>query len=197
MTIQQSRIEFNYHTSDEIDFIPAVAEHGAAVIRKYMSLPQSARVGGEIVSAMERNKTVVDQVLGKVREQYDFVEWSVDEAPPATAELAARLTDMTEHQLPMWHPNMLRAQLYQPGGAGVHWHRDFKSSLYLVAAVNIIGEAQFDLKIHNEVASFVLEPGDVVLLRNTGMNQADDRVEHQVHAPISGSRLSLGLRQEK
>lgn len=188
-----THIEFEYTQSNSRDYVELLRHKGAVILRNFIPSDELDRITDQV---MAETFEPVDQVHGTVHEQFGLLEWRMKQSPESLRALAYRMGWIVRQNGIPWEPNAIRAQLYEPGKSGVDWHRDFKSSLFVVGVANIFGEAQFDARIEGDEESVVLAPGDVALLRNTGVNEVDDRVEHRVHAPTQGTRLSLGIRQD-
>jgi hypothetical protein len=189
-----ANIEFAYDRFNEERHIDAMRQYGAVILRGFISVNELQLITDEI---MTQPFTEVDHMHGSVHEQFGLQAWDMDQAPDSVVRLAGHMGNGARNQGIPWYPNAVRAQLYEPGKAGVDWHRDFKSSLLVVGVANIFGEAQFDVKVEDEEQSVVLEPGDIALLRNSVADGIDERIEHRVHPPQVGSRLSLGIRQDR
>jgi hypothetical protein len=186
-------IEFEYSRFDTDHYVDQLRHIGAVVLRHFILPTELDKITDQV---MAEPFEPVDQIHGTVHEQFGLQEWNMQQSPESIRALAYRMGELVRQNGVLWRPNAARAQLYEPGASGVDWHRDFQSSLLVVGVANIFGEAQFDTKLANEEQSVVLVPGDVALLRNVGLNDVDDRVEHRVHAPKNGTRLSLGIRQD-
>ena len=185
---------FDYDAADEDIYVDTMKRHGAVIIKGYISSEATVAITEQI---LERPFTEIDEVHGKVHEQFGLQEWPLADAPSLTRAFVEHAGMMVREQGIPWLPTAIRAQLYRPKTSGVDWHRDFKPSLLTVGVLNLIGEALFDVRVDGSEVRTLLEPGDFALLRNTGINPGvDDRVEHRVHAPIVVERLSLGIRQE-
>jgi alkylated DNA repair dioxygenase AlkB len=140
-------------------------------------------------------------------------EYSPAELPPALKALVeafaqavrtstapgrqARATSLAE-----WRPDEIVLQRYDPG-LGISWHTDESRNSWLLTAVfNLQGHARFQVErsstrwVHS--ASWMLAPGDLVLLRGKGFQNVTfyGLPRHMVDDCTDG-RLSLILRMRR
>lgn len=189
-------IEFEYAGASQHDkYVSVIGEFGGVVLRNFSLRGELEAVKEEVLA---QPLEAIDRVHGQVHEQYECIEWPLTEAPTRVERLAKSMCRVISDGYLPWQPNMVRAQLYNPGEAAVGWHLDFKSSSRIAVGVaNIFGYAQFDMQTDAGEQSVILGPGDVAFLRHTDFFPGgDDRIKHRVLAPTEGQRLSIGLRQE-
>lgn len=175
------------------EYFSVVRNEGAVLLRGYVPETEQVEVSDAVLAEELRP---VDRSGHTVPEQFHDTGWDFDDAPPAVKFLGERICNLVKPELPYWYVNGIRAQLYSPGEVGIEWHRDYKRDIGVVAVASFLGNAQFDIELRSGLTSWILEPGDLVLMRGALLNGTqDDRPRHRVLAPPTGQRLSVAYRQ--
>lgn len=151
-------------------------------------------------TASDLETQLLSEREARVIQEFETVNYRYpDETPEAVNRLGAQIEAVISPVLPEWRPNDVAIQRYHPGHAGIGWHRDYLRDKLLVAVATIEGWARFDIEVYDtpnqsHLESFYTNPGDIVLLRAPGLNEADDRPYHRIFPPEDGVRTSIAFR---
>ncbi len=93
---------------------------------------------------------------------------------------------------------------YQGRSSGISAHRDHRRYGLIVAILSLTGRGRLtivaDRTSNRTLAELDCRPGDLVLLRGTGLadpiDRSDPRPLHAVSAPAGGARVSLTFRMD-
>jgi len=99
-----------------------------------------------------------------------------------------------------WRPNDIAAMRYHAGSLGITPHRDNRRYRHLIAIFTIEGSASFTLCADREgavVDQWQSAPSSLVLLRASGLADADNRPFHKVGGPTGDTRVSLTFRMSE
>lgn len=186
-------IERIYSSNDSMnDYVDTIKREGAVLLRGFVGRDQQVVVANEVLS---HHLTPVDRSQHTIPEQFHDIGWEKGTMPPAVRALGERVCDVVAMKIPDWDINSVRAQLYSPGEVGIDWHRDYKRDLYLIAIVSFMKHVQFDVRLASGEVSWLVGPGDLVLMRGALLNgPIDDRPQHRVSPPFDGKRLSVAYR---
>jgi hypothetical protein len=116
---------------------------------------------------------------------------------PTLARLHTELTAAVNHACAEWRPNQIFVRRYHHGSTGMSPHQDGVRFRLFVATVTVLGGAAFHL--HDPTGAVLrtwpTAPGDLVLLRGTGLDGAEEgRPHHSVAGPVTGPRCSVAFR---
>lgn len=116
---------------------------------------------------------------------------------PLLAQLRAELVAAVNRTVADWQPDQIFVRRYREGSEGMTPHRDGTRFRLLVATVSVLGSAYFFR--HDEkgevIHTWPLDPGDLVLLRGTGLRGVEDgRPRHSVGGPAGDLRCSVAFR---
>jgi alkylated DNA repair dioxygenase AlkB len=141
--------------------------------------------------------------VGVVRQAGWYCQPSLDELPPVVQAFAdALFTALRPSFDGLAFParfNEVTWQRHTPDAGFVGPHRDQSFYTGVIAVVTLLGAARFSIlasrEPRNETASWVTEPGDLVVLRGAGLGSPDARGPwHDVGPPSEGERETLTLR---
>lgn len=170
-----------------------VREEGAALVHGFISNEEQGEIFHEVLA---RDLRPVDRSSHPVAEQFCDTGWKFRQSPPHVFALGRRICTLVRPDLSQWFINDVRAQLYQPGEAGIAWHKDYSRDLRLVAVASFKESALFDIELDSGPVTWELLSGDLVLMRGALLNgRIDDRPRHRIAPPQSGKRLSIAFRQ--
>lgn len=121
-------------------------------------------------------------------------EWS---GYPALSGVRASLVAAVNRSVAGWLPDQIFVRRYRGGSEGMSPHRDGTRFRLLIATISVLGSARFFR--HNEKGEVTQEwplvPGDLVLLRGTGLHGVEDsRPHHSVGGPAGELRCSVAFR---
>ncbi len=171
----------------------AVRQEGALLLRGFVNNEEQYEVYHEVLA---HDLRPVDRSSSPVAEQFCDTGWKFRQSPPHVFSLGRRVCALVRPELPQWFINDIRAQVYQPGEAGIDWHKDYSRDLRLVAVASFKEPARFDIELESGPTSWELFSGDLVLIRGALLNsRVDDRPRHKIAPPQSGKRLSIAFRQ--
>ncbi len=142
--------------------------------------------------------------IGPVRQETEVSVVRDLRGLPALAELvrdfAARVRSHGGEirGLATYVPNEIHLQRYRPGSLGITPHLDGKRYRRLVAFFTVRGSAYLSVlreRAGEEIASFSIGPGSLVLLRAPGLGGLrDGRPFHAIRPVGIEERVSVGLR---
>ena len=180
-----------------------LARHGFAHLPGALSEGGRRRLLDDAGAAGSRFLVLPDRVNG-VTQCADQLTLRVGGAGhPAVNDLARSVVDAVA-RWPVsagaagFRPTEARYMRYTGDGAGLGAHVDGKFYRVLVCVFSLVGAAEFRVVADRwgPAARFLVEPGDLLLLRAPGFaGEADGRRRHAVGPPVDGDqRISLTLR---
>jgi hypothetical protein len=122
---------------------------------------------------------------------------STGDGYPLLSRLRTELVAAVNRSVVDWRPDQIFVRRYRQGSEGMTPHRDGTRFRLLVATVSVLGSAYFFR--HDEKGEVIhrwpLDPGDLVLLRGTGLRGVEDgRPYHSVGGPAGDLRCSVAFR---
>lgn len=141
--------------------------------------------------------------VGLVRQSGSYAQVPLEIAPPGVRALAEQVEAAAAAAgagtaLAGLRFNEVTYQRYAPGAGHISPHRDQSFYRLLIVVVTLAGRGGFSILRGRDIdavdASWMTEPGDVVMMRGTGLTTPEDRCPfHAVHPPPE-LRLSMTLR---
>lgn len=124
--------------------VEILRHEGALWLQGFVQKDEQDAITSEVFS---HTLTEVDRSKHPVPEQFQEIGWHFHHAPEAVTQLGKRIARLIHPELPQWHINSVRAQLYSPGEVGIEWHRDYKRDLRVIAVASFISKATFDVEL--------------------------------------------------
>jgi|SRR5215211_1071730 len=142
---------------------------------------------------------------GSVEQDYDFVAFGLPDAEPALPPLLTHLKHefvalaSSPLDAATFRPTELYVQRYAPGSRGISVHRDQRRFSRLIVIFSLGAPARFYLHANRRgdiATAFIVESGDLMLLRAPTQPQDPPGPLHSVAGPESGTRYSVSMRME-
>lgn len=198
-----SSIEFRERIPTD-DALEIIANEGALAIHNFLPADDLTRAAQSLLG----ESMIVDEAThGRVHRRHGLAQYGYSQTrpwpqqvgrmttPPEAVFRAAREIDtyVTNTGKSHWFPNEIMGHRYDPGDF-IAKHRDFTSALGYVAVLTLEGSQEFHVQRDNgEVASIMLEPGTLTLMRGYQPGSDKQRPYHSVF-PTIDRRLAISLR---
>lgn len=198
-----SSIEFNTRIPTD-DALEIIANEGALAIHNFLPANELSQAGQSLLG----ESMIIDETTTeKVHRRHGLVQYGYSQnrpwpqqvgrmtSPPEAVFRAVRAIDeyVTNTGKSRWFPNEIMGHRYDPGDF-IAKHRDFASALGYVAVLTLEGSQEFHIQRDSgEMASIMLEPGTLTLMRGYQPGSDKQRPYHSVF-PAKQRRLALSLR---